>query len=83
MKISDILTWVVGLIATALAIYFFFCKYKDVTPGQVHGDPKYSGSPSAAPWSPSCARSSSSCGASTRKRKFTSLSRRTARSDPY
>jgi hypothetical protein len=40
MKISDILTWVIGLIATALAIYFFFWKYK-VPPPAVHGDPKY------------------------------------------
>ena len=41
MKITDILTWVIGLIATGLAIYFFFYKYKDVQAGQVHGDPKY------------------------------------------
>lgn len=41
MKISDILTWVIGLIATALAVYFFFWKYKEITPGQAHGDPKY------------------------------------------
>jgi hypothetical protein len=39
MKISDILTWVIGLIATGLAIYFFFWKYK-AAPG-VEGDPKY------------------------------------------
>lgn len=41
MKTSDILTWVIGLIATALAVYFFFWKYKQITPGQAHGDPKY------------------------------------------
>ena len=41
MKISDILTWVIGLLATALAVYFFFWKYKEATPGQAHGDPKY------------------------------------------
>ena len=27
-NITDILTWVIGLIATVLAIYFFFWKYK-------------------------------------------------------
>jgi amino acid permease len=41
MKTSDILTWVIGLLATALAVYFFFWKYKEITPGQAHGDPKY------------------------------------------
>jgi hypothetical protein len=39
MKISDILTWVIGLIATGLAVYFFFWKYK-ASPG-VEGEPKY------------------------------------------
>ena len=39
MKISDILTWVIGLIATGLVIYFFFWKYKP-HPG-ADGDPKY------------------------------------------
>jgi uncharacterized membrane protein len=39
MKISDILTWVIGLIATFLAIYFFFWKYK-AHPG-AEGEPKY------------------------------------------
>ncbi|HEY0380394.1 MAG TPA: hypothetical protein VGC87_26005 [Pyrinomonadaceae bacterium] len=41
MKISDILTWVIGLIATALAVYFFFWRYKEPVTGQPHGDPKY------------------------------------------
>jgi amino acid permease len=39
MKITDILAWVIGLIATVLAVYFFFWKYK-AHPG-VDGDPKY------------------------------------------
>jgi flagellar basal body-associated protein FliL len=38
-SMTDILTWVVGLIATGLAIYFFFFKYK-TAPG-ADGDPKY------------------------------------------
>jgi len=39
MKITDMLTLVVGLISVGLAIYFFFWKYK--TAASVHGDPKY------------------------------------------
>ena len=38
-SMTDILTWVVGLIATALAVYFFFFKYK-AAPG-AEGEPKY------------------------------------------
>ena len=38
-SMTDILTWVVGLIATGLAVYFFFFKYK-AAPG-AEGDPKY------------------------------------------
>ena len=39
MKIADVLAWVIGLLATGLAVYFFFWKYK--TAESVHGDPKY------------------------------------------
>ena len=38
-SMTDILTWVIGLIATGLAVYFFFWKYK-AHPG-ADGDPKY------------------------------------------
>ena len=48
MKITDILTWVIGLIATGLAIYFFFYKYKDVRPGRCTATRNICGSPSAA-----------------------------------
>ena len=38
-SMTDILTWVIGLIATGLAVYFFFWKYK--TDAHPDGDPKY------------------------------------------
>lgn len=34
-SITDILCWVIGLAATALAVYFFFWKYKqELSPGE-------------------------------------------------
>lgn len=36
---TDILTWVVGLLATVFAVYFFFWKYK--TAESPDGDPKF------------------------------------------
>jgi hypothetical protein len=42
MKTTDILAWVIGLIATGLAIYFFFWKYKTPeSPTIPHGPPKF------------------------------------------
>jgi hypothetical protein len=38
-NITDILTWVIGLLATVLAVYFFFWKYK--TSASPDGEPKY------------------------------------------
>ena len=32
-SITDILTWVIGLVATALAVYFFFWGYKEAPAG--------------------------------------------------
>ena len=36
---TDVITWVVGLISTALAVYFFFWKYKAAEGAE--GDPKF------------------------------------------